>query len=48
DRRGPDDRLFVADLIDLVAGVLAAPVSSETADAAASRRRARSIGGASN
>lgn len=48
DRRSPDDRLFIADLIDLVAGLLAAPVSSETADAAASRRRARSIGGASN
>lgn len=48
DRRGPDDHLFVADLVDLVAGLLAAQVSSETVDAAESRRRARSIGGASD
>lgn len=29
-RRRRDDRLFVSDLVDLVAGVLAAPVSDET------------------
>ncbi|HEX2575690.1 MAG TPA: helix-turn-helix domain-containing protein [Aquihabitans sp.] len=39
DRRGPDDELFVPDLVDLVAGVLAAPVSPETVAAARARRR---------
>lgn len=42
DRRGPDDQLFVTELVDLVAGLLAAPVSPETVGAAESRRRARS------
>ena len=44
DRRGPGDQLFVTDLIDLVAGLLAAPVSSETVRAAEARRAARSAG----
>ncbi|QXC59972.1 TetR/AcrR family transcriptional regulator [Aquihabitans sp. G128] len=30
DRRRPDDQLFTSDLVDLVTGLLAAPVSSET------------------
>ena len=41
DRRGPDDRLFTADLIDLVAGVLAAPVSEATRAEAEARRTPR-------
>lgn len=40
DRRGPDDRLFTADLVDLVAGLLAAPVSAATQAEAEVRRRA--------
>lgn len=38
DRRGPDDVLFTSDLVDLVTGLLAAPVSAETTRAADDRR----------
>ena len=40
-RSGPrsDERLFVSDLVDIVVGVLAAPVTDETRRLAASRRR---------
>ena len=41
-RRRPDHRLFVSDLIDLVAGVLAADVSEETQNLLAERDRQRS------
>lgn len=41
DRRGSSDVVFVHDLIDLVAGLLVAPVSPQTAGALAERRRAR-------
>jgi len=41
DRRGSGDDLFVSDLVDLVTGLLAAPVSRETSDRAERRRRAR-------
>lgn len=43
DRRGTSDALFVADLVDLVVGLLAAPVSAETARLAASRRDRRTL-----
>ncbi len=48
-RSGPhaDDRLFVSDLVDLVTGVLAAPLSDETRRLDAERPRARRDGGAS-
>jgi AcrR family transcriptional regulator len=46
DRRGTSDEVFVSDLVDLVAGLLGAPVSAATSDAAA-RRRARAAKGAS-
>ncbi len=41
DRRGNGDELFVADLVDLVAGLLSASVSAQTVRAADARRRAR-------
>lgn len=41
DRRGTRDDVFVNDLIDLVAGLLVAPVSAQTSGAIAARRRAR-------
>ena len=41
DRRGSADGLFVSDLVDLVTGLLAAPVSTETTEQAETRRRAR-------
>ncbi len=42
DRRGTRDEVFVNDLIDLVAGLLVAPVSAQTSGAiAAERERAR-------
>jgi AcrR family transcriptional regulator len=43
-RSGPraDERLFTSDLVDLVAGALAAPVSDETRRLAAARPRGRS------
>jgi AcrR family transcriptional regulator len=46
-RSGPraDERLFTSDLVDLVAGVLSAPVSDETRRLAAARPRRRSRGG---
>jgi AcrR family transcriptional regulator len=40
----PDERLFTSDLVDLVAGVLAAPVSDETRRLAKARPRGRSRG----
>lgn len=39
DRRGRDDELFTSDLVDLVGGLLAAPVSEETQHIADTRRR---------
>ncbi len=39
DRRGSSDALFVSDLVDLVTGVLSAPVSAETTTLARGRRR---------
>lgn len=41
DRRGSGDELFVSDLVDLVTGLLAAPVSAETLERDDARRRAR-------
>ena len=41
DRRGSADDLFVSDLVDLVTGLLAAPVSIETSERAERRRQAR-------
>src|SRR5690606_18699552 len=45
-RSGPhtDDRLFVSDLVDLVAGLLSAPVAEETRRLIAERERARAVG----
>jgi len=45
-RSGPraDERLFTSDLVDLVVGVLSAPVSDETRRLAAARPRGRSRG----
>ncbi|MCU1499814.1 MAG: TetR family transcriptional regulator [Acidimicrobiales bacterium] len=37
DRRGRDDELFTSDLVDLVTGLLAAPVSPETTGIAGAR-----------
>lgn len=45
DRRGTTDAVFVSDLVDLVTGLLSAPVSAETKAAAEERRRARSASG---
>ncbi len=42
DRRGTTDAVFVSDLVDIVTGLLSAPVSAETKAAADARRRARS------
>ena len=42
-----DDRLFVSDLVDLVTGVLSAPLSDETRRLDAERPRSRREGGAS-
>ena len=41
----PDERLFTSDLVDLVAGVLSAPVADETRRLSAARPRGRSRGG---
>ena len=48
DRRGSSDVVFVDDLIDLVSGLLVAPVSAQTAGAMAERRRARGGAGVSS
>lgn len=48
DRRGTGDEVFVNDLVDLVSGLLSAPVSAQTTGAADARRRARGGRGVSS
>ena len=43
DRRGTGDALFVSDLVDLVTGLLAAPVSDQTTGLTAARRDRRTL-----